>query len=105
MIRSPHFPISPSTSWTLKIYDVLIKVLVSSKNFKVRINAASCLQAFGQCDSIWEGAFFIRDIDKKIDFDDMIFYCLDTILNAMKGINDVAEFGEASYKVQFSAQV
>ncbi|CAB4383085.1 unnamed protein product [Rhizophagus irregularis] len=44
MLRNPNFPIgSKSNSWSVQLYEALIRVVQTSKNFKVRINACLAL--------------------------------------------------------------
>ncbi|GBC04366.1 hypothetical protein RclHR1_05640009 [Rhizophagus clarus] len=44
MLRNPNFPIgSKSNSWSVQLYEALIKAVQTSKNFKVRINACLAL--------------------------------------------------------------
>ena len=44
MLRNPNFPIgSRSNNWSVPLYESLIKIVQTSKNFKVRINACLAL--------------------------------------------------------------
>ncbi|CAG8711283.1 33766_t:CDS:2, partial [Racocetra persica] len=67
MLRNPNFPIGQKTNtWSVQLYDALIRAVQTSKNFKVRINASLALATPTTRDKYGDVTTFIKILQAVI---------------------------------------
>lgn len=95
MLQAKGFPFGKS-SWTDLVFSVLLRALLKSKNFKVRINAAACIECIGRLDGM------PARLDQKHIVD-----CLQSLVEAAKNVDVLhdVEFSEFKYQEQLLEQV
>ena len=94
MLRNPNFPIgSKSNNWSIPLYEALIRVVRTSKNFKVRINACLALST----------------PTTRAKYGDTIMLCkiLDVIVTSLENVDNLTStrFSEVKYQDQLRTQV
>jgi len=94
MLRNPNFPIgSRSNNWSVLLYESLIKVVQTSKNFKVRINACLALST----------------PTTRAKYGDTVMLCkiLQVIVTSLENVDNLTGtgFSEVKYQEQLRNQV
>ncbi|CAG8437478.1 9765_t:CDS:10 [Scutellospora calospora] len=94
MLRNPNFPIGQkSNTWSVQLYDALIRAVQTSKNFKVRINASLALATPTTRDKYGDITTFIK--------------ILQAVVTSLENIDNLTGtgFSEVKYQEQLKNQL